>query len=212
MAIRLLTHLSATTTTGNAFTSAALNTTGADFLVLTMANYKVANAETITDSLSNTWVALTARVTLFQGRIQIFYVANATVGAAQTFSTSEATAYGSLTVMAFTGVASSPLDQQNTNYSDAAGQTSLTTGSITPTQDGELIIVGYNHSTPGTAAPVIANASLVGLANAVSSVAGVNFAQGGGYGIQGTAGAINITLTLPSVLAPAAAIASFKAA
>src|SRR5207249_3237049 len=78
-------------------------------------------------------------------RAHIWYVYAPTVGSGHTFTCSTGSAtYPAITVAAFAGAASSPFDVENGNGTQ---NTTASTGSITPTQDNDLIItIGANQT------------------------------------------------------------------
>ncbi len=125
-------------------TSPGVDTTGATLLVIVLYSPNSPPAGTPSDSYGNTWAFAEVFNHVSGG---IYYVANPTVGAGHTFSAggSGNNSYN-FTVLAYSGAAtSSPLDQKNNNYTNAA--TSLSTGSITPSQNGCLIVAGYASGT-----------------------------------------------------------------
>jgi hypothetical protein len=114
-------------------TTAALNMTGANLLVL--CNYDDNNtAPTPTDSLGNTWTPLTEYIST-NVHLKGFYAVNPTVGASQTFSTGTGS-HPALGVAGFSGAKiSSVLD--TANGSTGVG-TSSQPGAV-GTQTGELL-------------------------------------------------------------------------
>jgi hypothetical protein len=101
----------------NTETSAAIDTTGADLLVVVTGQYPVfAATVTITDSKSNTWHQLTAQV---QGNVRtlIHYAWNPIVGTGHTFTFTSpgGNIYCNAVAAAFSGsrTVSDPLDSQN---------------------------------------------------------------------------------------------------
>jgi hypothetical protein len=126
-------------------TTAPIETTGADFLVLVAA---VADINpTVTDSFGNTWTAVPAVDHAWTG--QLFYAANATVGTGHTFTVVQADEDVGCAVAAFSGVlASRPLESDL----NGLGSTTLQFGAITPGRAGDLIVTGLN-SFASSAAP-----------------------------------------------------------
>lgn len=122
-------------------TSTAVDTTGSTLLVISCSWYSPVGTEAITasDSKSNTWTGLTAihQVTM---ATQIFYVNSATptVGSGHTFNCAGTTTYPVVGFVAASGGKAAPFDQQSNNWN--SGVTSVTTGSISPTEDNELVI------------------------------------------------------------------------
>jgi len=205
VAIALITNTGQGSTTSNGFTTTAIDTTGANFLVLSLVTGISSGA--ISDSNGNTWSPLTQYSDGFGDRYcQLFYVANATVGAGHTFSVTGIANFPSLFIAAFSGVASSPFDVENGNTN--AVNTSVQPGSITPGANNELIITGLQYSDSST--PTV-NSSFT-ITDFLPG--GVTFGQEGGalaYLIQTTATAENPTWSWTSNSNNTAVIASFQA-
>ncbi len=201
MAILLVNHVGAGGP-GTNVTTAAIDTTGATFLVVAVSNLTSVAAAAISDSKSNTWVPLTAYALASHSRAQLIYCVTPTVGSGHTF-TATTVGFPSIVAMAFVGVAAtSPFDVEN-------GTTNSTsTGSITPTQDHELIVCATVNESSNSWGTVN---GLAGIANSVTND-GVNFSCVAGYGIQGTAAAVNLTFSGGTMSSPTSVVASFKAA
>lgn len=185
MAISLVAH----TLTQSGSTTSAINTTGATLLVMCIGYYGGSGGSVApTDSKSNTWVHLSDQgVAAIPGAGTVYYVINPIVGTSHTFT--DTSSQATIAVMAFSGIdTTSPFDQTNGNFT--AGVT-CQPGSITPTANGELIVLGGGY-TPGTNFSIDSGFTAVDFAAAIF---GVN--QGGfsGYFVQTTAGAINPTVT-----------------
>lgn len=187
-----------------AVTTSAISTVGADLLVLCATNGSSAGVAAISDSEGNTWTALT-RQTTASGATQIFYVHNPTTDASHTFTIGAATgSLGSLTVFALAGSGSSPFDQE-------AGSTSSTTGSVTPTADGELIVSVYQDA--GSFSPLGVDATSAALTGYTFAVVGsTRFCHMSGLAIQGSAAAFTMTFAPSGAITPCTSTATFKAA
>lgn len=191
----------------------AIDTTGATLLVGTCSWYAATTSvATASDSLSNSWTGLTAQVDgTVQVKVQIFYVnsASPTVGAAHTFRCTAVSGFAVATLHAFSGSATVPFDQQNgaVNGTTATTQNS---GSITPTQDGEVIIAaiaGWSGASTFTVGQGLT------LTFAADFSGGNTIGGASGRLIQTTAAAINPIWTWTGTeTIIAAAVASFKAA
>lgn len=207
---RLVVQVSGATTGGSVITTAGIDTTGANLIVIAVSSSQPVAAPTPTDSKSNTWTGLTARTVSGVTRIQIFYSAAPTVGAAHTFTITTSGGAPALTVMAFSGIASSPFDQEN-GGSTGGNTASQATGNITPGQNNELIVFGLAYGT--TVSPVSVTGSAA-IAAQCPTVGGQHFGNAGGYALQGTAASVGFSLALlsGSISDTAAAIASFKTA
>ncbi len=204
---RLVIHLSATSTNANDVTTAGIDTTGATCLVVLVANRTAAAENTLTDSKSNTWTGLTAQSIISpQNRLRLYYAANPTVGAAHTFSLSTVTSsLPAIAILAFAGVATtSPFDQENGATATGAAA-SLSVGSITPTQNNALIIVGF--TTTATIGPCAVDGLGVTTDDILDTANGTRITAG--YGVQGIAAAINLTWAFPSCSNRIAVVASF---
>jgi hypothetical protein len=175
-------------------TSPAIDTTGATLLVLGVTRFI---EEIITDSYSNTWVRLNEYSV--DPVCSLYYVKNPVVGAGHTFQ------YGNLTyspaiVSAWSGTdTSANADQQN----GATGSSPLSTGSITPSTDNQLVIALFGGR--------MASGTVSGGFTEIGDVAeDTRYGMVMAYQIQTSAAAVNPALT--GVDVTGAAIASFKAA
>lgn len=134
------------------------NATGATTLIVTVSQLLSASVNCVLSSTpSYTWVPVLGP----QGnstvgmREQLFYVNNITGVSNTTISCNGAADYPSVSIAAFTGLylAANPLDQKNGNSTPTAypnDDANLTTGSITTSNSGQLIIVGLNHADEAT--------------------------------------------------------------
>lgn len=193
-------------------TTAAINTTGADFIVIGVST-NAPSGGTITDSLTgcaspcNTWTRLTPQQASTNAGTVLFYSTNPTVGANHVFVYTNTNQFPSLAVAAFSGVAtSSPKDQENGANSGASQVGSLQTGSVTPTINSELVVTSV--ATSGS--PTFSINSSFTITDQTTSGGGFWLALG--YLIQTTATAANPTWTLASgTQFMSADIATFKA-
>lgn len=197
-------------------TSSSIDTTGATLLVMGLAGYQiVANSYTISDNKSNTWTPLTAKDTgaAQEARTQLFYVENPTVGTGHTFTWAYA-GYGNATaiVAAFSGTATASVFDQQNGFGTNSSVSTVQPGSITPTQNDEVVLAmgGFsNNMNSGTGAIdgsfTIVDQREFGGSNVVGGLLG--------YLIQTSAASANPTITAPTGSGPmSAVIASFKAA
>jgi hypothetical protein len=192
--------------TANTVTSSAVDTTGANFIVLGLA-YQVSSNPTLTDSQSNTWTALTESAFAGNVAVCLYYCVNPKTNASHTFSMNGTTIFPSIAMLAFSEVNTVPVDVEN-GANNGTAQSTLATGSITPTFDDELLVtvLGFNNSgTP------------VSIDNSFTMVTSQNFLSGNHYGvgiaykIQQGATAVNPTWTRTGTGRNATRIASFKA-
>jgi hypothetical protein len=191
-------------------TTDGVDTTGADLIVVNVGWYSnggLNNTLAVSDSEGNTWTALTIRSTT-NIACRLFYVYNPSVGAGHTFTANDGanSPYPSIEMMAFSGAAAAPFDQQN---GATATATSIATGSITPTEDNELVVAGLAHEN-NSAGAVSINGGFTALK--VAYVGGNSQGSGLARLIQTTATAANPTWSITTSAESAAVIASFKAA
>lgn len=195
-------------TTNAGFTSAPQDMTGAGLLVAGIHWYTGGGAATISDSLGNTWTALTQRESSNGRTVRLFYAVNPTVSAAQTFTvTSGGGTYPSLTVLAFAGQAASPFDAES-GFTNGAAVTSIQPGAITPVEDNELLVTIFSASDVGA----LAVDGGFTIAAEVPYAAGLHQLGAAAYKIQTLAGAENPTWSWTNAIPAAAAMAAFKAA
>lgn len=182
-------------------TTPPVDTTGATILVAAVTAIATP-VPAPTDSNGNTWLPLTEQGSGVD--IRLFYVPNPTVGVGQTFSISSVVP--SLAIMAFSGAKiSGPFDVEN--GSQAGAGTTIQTGSVTPSENDELIIAACSHQ--GDAIGIDSGFTLQVQIPLLGGVGlGIDFA----FLIQTTAGAVNPTFTLAASDNHEAAIATFKAA
>ena len=205
MAYSLTTNTAAASTDTVAVSTTPVNTTGANLIVLVIADYVGFGASpTPTDNQSNTWTGLTAQTAAGSTHCRIWYVYNPTTSTTHTFTSPDTgqARYPVILMAAFSGAVASPADQQN--GSTGTG-TSLATGSITPSEGEELIISGISFGATGGAT---VNESMTET-NDIGYNLGVNMGGVMAYKIQTTATAINPTWTYGSSEG-AAVVASFK--
>lgn len=206
MSIALVAHGGEQLGTNGGTTAGAgvLNTTGADLLVVVENYYVVGGPGVLTDSKSNSWTKLTQRDGVEIGCV-IWYAKNASVGSGHTFTITGSGVYAALEILAASGThLSAPFDQQNGIATDSA-LTTLQIGSVTPSTDGQLLVMGLSLSqaTPGSSIDI---GTLQDETSGLSTYTGASATQ-----IQTTATARNPTWTHASSRA-SAAIATFKAA
>lgn len=170
----------------NGGTTAAVDTTGATFLVAFVAGI---GTRTVSDSKTNTWVPLTDEGgTDPSGRL--FYVTNPTVGTGHTFTVSGTSIFATLCVQAHSGVdIVSPHDQEAVGGS-GSGWTNANAqpGSITPPGDGYLIVAGFGTAI-GT--PFDGIDSGLTITNEIQFAGGNNYAGAMAYVYQTTGAPIN---------------------
>lgn len=188
------------TEVAGAGTTPAVDTTGASLLVACVCGD---TAPSISDSKGNTWNELLMETGDFGYEVSLFYAANPTVGTGHTFTVSGGSP--AMGVVAFSGVATtSPFDQQSTGDQDNTSPASA--GSVTPTEDNELLVAGC-----GGLGSAVSIGSSFNLDQDIDVVGGTNFSVAIAHKIQTTAGAENPDWAF-SGTAIATVIATFKAA
>lgn len=191
----------------NGGTTSSVDSTGGNLIVVAVASYDLSSAPTVSDSKGNTYSALTAQSSAGSHRIQLFYAANATVGSGHTFTVTGSTSYSSISVNVFSGAkTTSPFDQQN---GASGGSTSLATGSVTPTEDNEVVVAGIALDSAPSSLTINSSFSTPAVAYFAGGSA---YGVGSAYKIQTTAAAVNPTWSWTVSSGQAAAIATFKVA
>lgn len=196
----------------NGGTSSSIDTTGVTLIVIAISRYTAGGALTVSDSKGNTWTALTEKASgsaVFCAS-RLYYCASPTVGSGHTFTNGGTGIYAAGVVIALSGThASSPFDQQSGSYMAGSGS-SILPGSVTPTEDNEIVITGVaENGTPGTRA---INGGFTIQGN-VNHSGGVNYGVALAYLIQTTAAAANPTWSgLNAAGQHASTIATFKVA
>lgn len=193
------TPLAHTAKTG-ALTTDAINTTGANLIVIVVASD---NGTTPTDNKGNTFLLCNDRVQGFS-ELAMFYLYNPAVGSGHTFSQTQT--YGAIFVAAFSGAIITPLDLDLDNVT--ASGTSLATGSGTPSQNNELVVMGINIGGSNSTHSVNGGFTLL---DHIDGVNGVNYGGGLAYLIQTAAASVNPTYSWTTANEAAIGLNSFKA-
>ena len=127
-------------------TTPAIDTSGADLLVVNTTQYADSSKAALTDFYSNTWTPL--NVVSGPGAYErLYYVRGGTVGPGHTFTwgpTDGSSFYGAIQVAAFRGSPPSPLQSQN--GFEAQSVTSIKPGAVVPSQGGALIVCGIQNA------------------------------------------------------------------
>ncbi len=188
-------------------TTTAIDTTGANLIVVSLSYYHTGNTGdiTITDSKGNTWTLLTKYANATTAN-RLYYCKNANVGSGHTFTTPLLSAYYGISIMAFSMAnITTPFDVENGANSLSAS--SLATGSITPSQANSLIVAGLTFDNNAGGAVSI-DSGMTAISTAYSG--GSSMGTGIAYKVQSTAAAINPTWNITNAAAVAASIAAFK--
>lgn len=206
MALAVLSAAIKASTGGLAVTTNAVDTTGANLLVAVPVSYQPSfTSGTVTDSKGNSWTALTVKFSGV-GRVRIFYSVPTSVGSGHTFTYDGdgGTPFPSLYVVAASGAHATPYESENGATTTG---TSLQPGSVTPAEDGCLVITGLS-SVGGNSQTIDGGFTRL----QVDINGGNNLAAAGAYLIQGTAGAVNPTWSWSGSNDGAAVVAVFKPA
>lgn len=187
----------------NVATTTAIDTRSANFIVVYGCAVTIG---TLTDSQTNTWTKLTTRAnTPASNECALYYCANPTKSATHTFTYTLASGAPSLSVLAFSGVATaSPFDVEN--GATFTTVTSIATGSITPSVNNEVVVTGLAPGT--TSGSYTADSGMTNIGY-IPTIGGQGYGTAIAYKIQTTAAAINPTWSGPSG-SGSVAIASFK--
>jgi hypothetical protein len=191
-------------------TSSSVNSTGSDTIFLSVGVSNTA-ALSVSDSKSNTWTLVRDHDNGSGLKTYLYRTATpATVGTGHTFTATNAGGKIAVALTAFTGGATSSIDDQE-NSNGSIFQQTIQPGSITPSEAGTLIITGV-MSSDNNREPSVINSGFTVAASYDDPGTSVNV--GIAYLVQGSAAAVNPTWTFENGTAThqAAAIASFKAA
>ena len=216
-AIALVAHTSAQSTggAGAAVTTSAIDTTGSTLLVVSVSWYLDGGGTlAVSDSKGNTWVQITSAIfDPGSARTQtvLFYVKNPTVGTGHTFTCGGAGTYCGIFVATFSGTDTAQnVDQHNQAGSGPGTSTTFQPGSVTPSQNNELIVSGLLQ--PSNTSQTLSIDSGFSKTDEAPLVSGNAFGGALAYFVQGTAAAINPTWTASPAAGLAATSATFKAA
>jgi hypothetical protein len=115
-------------------TTSPVDTTGANFIVIS--TFSSVDA-TISDSLGNTWVTISA------GEFGLYYCVTPVVGANHTFTVTQPGSDCSIAVAAFSGVKSvSPLESNTSTTTVSSPTTTVQAATVTP-HTGDIIISAF---------------------------------------------------------------------
>lgn len=173
---------------GGGLTTGSLDCTGANLIVVFIGTYKDWYASSMTDSNSNTYTACTKYSGSAQAG-QFWYCRNPSGSlSALTFTVTGVSGninlYSFFGIMAFSGGATSTLDQQNGTIDSTDP---LQPGSITPSQNNALVVMGIFDYANG-ASPTTTGGTYYGVAKSG------NIGMGGSaWTVQTSATAINNT-------------------
>ena len=175
---------------GGSATSSPVNTTGATLYVVTLSSYNNLGTATITSSPSQTWTALNYYDNSYAGTGNgvMFYVCGPATSASQAISVTGD--YATAVFAAYSGTATancfdSPNQNGNTMYN---GGSTFQPGSITPSQNGALIVSGLGANSGASSVLIDSGFTIVG------TYIGTHFSSQA-FLVQPSAFAINPTWT-----------------
>lgn len=187
----------------NGTSSASTDSSGGNFIFVTVSSYATAAAPALNDNKGNTYTARAATVNS-DVRLQTFWCSSAVCGTGHVWTLSGTGSYSQAFISVFAAAGGLVVDQSS-SYLGAA-LPSVQAGSITPTEAGELIVMSeVGIATPGSVTDGFA-------------ITGEGVQSGSGYGggqawlVQGAAAAINPTWSGAGGGGVQAQIVSFKAA
>jgi hypothetical protein len=180
----LIAHTNAHGPSGAGVTTTAINTTGANVIVV-FVDQVYGSPATISDSQGNTWRTLTNN-----GYGAAFSCLSCNVSSSHTFSeSSNASPYPMIVaVLAFAVSGTAGIDDSSSNV--AYGQSSLQTGSITTTVSGDLLVTAVGGWCTLSSMSVNSGFTIV---ETSQDTANACFADA--WQVQSAAGAINPTWT-----------------
>lgn len=188
-------------------TSDPIDTTGASLLVVALGYFYPANPVTLTDNKGNTWIALTRREGDSGRASRIYYAINPVVGSGHTFTTAGLSTYVGLIALAVSVAdTTSPFDVEN-GASGSSG-TSLAAGSVSPSENGELLVTALTLEDGMTS---VAVDNSFAIQAQIPSVGGVNLGCALATKIQTSAMGENPAWSWSGSFQSEASIATFKA-
>lgn len=189
-------------------TTDAIDTTGANLIVILLGCTQFGGEGTLADSKSNMWTGLTSKSAPDTGaHARLFYCVNPTVGSGHTFSITSGF-FMTLGIQAFSGVkTSSAFDSENGAASNSSND--ISTGDVTPSEDGEVVVAGIgSYGDNGSAY----SSDTLDITDFLPYTGGDHEAATMAYKVQGSATTWNNRWTCNSAVGQATVIACFKAA
>lgn len=194
--------------TGGNHTTGAIDSTGANLIVLAISGSDDPNNATggITDSKGNTYTAMNL-VGATQPYLRVYYVFNPTVGSSHTVTLGTGSFFPGICFAAFSGADTAPLEEQQSGT--GTGSSGAASASVTPNEDNELVIgaccsgINLEDATPNGGFSV---------AQQHQGQSGVGWACALGYLIQTTAAAANPTWSWTTSGSYRIHLAAFQAA
>lgn len=142
MPVTLVNKAGVVSTNGSQVTTANIDTTGADFIIIVKSYFSLSPVGPPFDNKGNVFTALTPQTVTGDISVQFWYLENAVVGSGHNFSSSVAgQEYPGMCVLAFSGVVLAAANAAE-NGNSAAVASSIQTGSISPAS-GQLVVSGF---------------------------------------------------------------------
>jgi hypothetical protein len=190
----------------NGGTSSSIDTTGANLLVACV-SFDAGGSPTLSDSKTNSWTSINTTAG-GSSLIRLYYSVPSSVGSGHNFTIAGSATFAAISVQAWAGAHATPLDQNNHNTADPVS--SVQPGSVTPTDNGQLLVTCMNNTNDAADSGRTINSSFT-VAGQKGLVGSVSYGIASGYFVQTTAAAINPTWSWSSgAVAARAAIATFK--
>jgi len=162
-AFTVIASTSAGSSLGDDVTTSAIDTTGANLIVLVITS--IPNwTESLTDSEGNAWVQAITGLSRGAAGCGIWYCYNPATSASHTFTVDTTGSGPSIAAVALYGAPEIILDQINIGNS----YNPVSPGSVTPTQNGEILITGFH--TSGSAPSLAVGSSFTMLQQVVFSL------------------------------------------
>ena len=184
-------HTTAGTTSNSAnLTTSAMNCTGVKVFVAAVSAVGGSYATNVlSDSQGNTWTRLTE---IADGYPQVFYAVSPSVGSSQTFTVLGGVPGNGMqiAVAGFNNVSSMDVHNGTNLYSSATTQQP---GSITPSQNGELLVTIYEGLLLDSSTTLAVNSGFTMLDNSNNGYGGGSNYTALAWQVQATAAAINPT-------------------
>lgn len=190
MAFALVAHVSAGSSGGTDITTGAIDTTGANLIVVHFAFFdNPAGTITLSDSKGNTWNTRTEQASSGNMRSRLHDVLSPTVGSGHTFTATNtvgANKFCSINVLAFSG-ATTGYDVEN--GASATSASTINTGSLTASENSMVFVTGvcFNENSGGA----VSIDSSFTLQDTLASSAGNHLGGSIAYLIQTSAGTVN---------------------
>lgn len=199
--IALVNSVTAVGAGAGAITSSAVNMTGANLCVIVSSSNT--NPPVPTSSPANTYV-VAGTIAGGTPTIGIYYKYSPSVSSSMTVTTTGA--FGSATLSCYSGSTGSTVDKitYTTNFSSA---TMISTASVTPTSNGEVLIEGLETPSAGSGFSVASPYTQTGMA---SLSGGTSFGFQSGYYIQPTSALTSATISWTGSSGGDNGIAAFK--